>query len=174
MQDQVHRIAIRLHQLQLLKRVALQRMLPDDPLCRRQHTLLEFVERNPGCTQAQVAQKLLISAASVAQSTQRLERDGLLKRCTAQDNRRCNRLYITPQGSAALCCFRERLRSVDATMLKGFSGEEYTALEGYLERILKNIAFSAEVDLENMDRFAFFALAQKAENEENRKERGNA
>ena len=62
--------------------------------------LMAYVLEHPGCTQGEIAAWIYISAASVATSCKRLEKEGLLERRVDPVNRRKNQLYVTEAGEA--------------------------------------------------------------------------
>ncbi len=174
MKKEYRRVLIRMDQLHLLRRMIHQRLMADLPLYRGQPPVLDYIYHNPGCTQIELAQRLMVSPASIAQSTQRMERAGFLERRQDADNRRCKRLYLTQEGEELNQRCRMLFDETDEKMFQGFSAREKEELENYLQRLLSNIAPIAQVDLENMDKFTYFALLNQMKSEAIRKERGDA
>lgn len=101
--------------------------------------VLECLIASPGCTQRQLARRLVVTPASIAQSTKRLQRAGLIEKRVEQDNLRCNRLYATENGIALAQEYRRNLDILDAETLHGFSVEEMQLLAGLLDRMIANI-----------------------------------
>lgn len=172
MEQEHSAIPIRFSQLILLRRIAHRRLLADFPLYRGQPQLLRYIAHHPGCTQAELAERFLVSPASIAQSAKRLERAGLLEKRMDEENQRCRRLYVTAEGKEVTEGFHARLREADAAMLRGFEEQELETLDEYLRRILNNLAPMADVDPSALDPFVFFSLMQREE--EQRKERSDA
>ena len=78
--------------------------------------ILDFVKKNPGCTQNEIADELGVSPASIAFSTRRLQASGfLMKQVNSLDMRR-NKLYITTEGAEALEKFEKCLEKMDEKM----------------------------------------------------------
>ncbi|MDO4572582.1 MAG: MarR family winged helix-turn-helix transcriptional regulator, partial [Clostridia bacterium] len=103
--------------------------------------------RRPDCTQALLAEQLRVTPASIALSTKRLEKAGLIERRVDPDNRRCNRLRSTDEGAHAADTYRQCFNAVDSRTFRGFSEEERAQLASYLDRMIKNIAGSDTVPL---------------------------
>lgn len=102
--------------------------------------MLMHIVGNGGITQAETAQYLGISPAAVACSAQRMISAGLIERRTDESDRRRLRLYATPLGERSLDEMRVLLDGADARTFEGFTEDELTALEGYLDRMADNIA----------------------------------
>ncbi len=129
-------------QVKLLKRLATQR--EDCGLYHGQFPIIDAVRRHDGCTQKDLADRLMVSPASVAVSTKRLEKAGLLIRKTDENNARCNRLSITEKGIEVSNKCREAFDSIDAQAFAGFSDEELDGFVSYLDRIIQNLGGDTE------------------------------
>ena len=116
-------IGRQLHRLDLLMLLHL-RSHGEDLIPPAQMRMLEFIENNRGCTQAEVAEEMQVSPASVAQSIKRMEAAGFVKREVCKGNLRANSLWITPEGSAAAANCRVVFDGLQAKMFQGFSDEE--------------------------------------------------
>lgn len=128
-------------QVKLLKRLATQR--EDFGLYYGQFPVIETVRRHDGCTQKELADMLMVSPASIAVSTKRLEKSGLLIRKTDENNARCNRISITEQGIQVSDCCRGIFDKVDSLAFEGFSDEELDEFTAYLDRIIVNLGGDA-------------------------------
>ena len=101
--------------------------------------VLECVIASPGCTQHQLASRLMVTPASIAQSTKRLQRAGLIEKRVDEENLRCNRLYATAEGVALAREHRESFDQLNEEPLRGFSEAELCELAALLERMIDNI-----------------------------------
>ena len=129
-------------QIKLLKRLATQ--CEDSGLYYGQFPIIDTVRRHDGCTQKELADMLRVSPASVAVSTKRLEKSGLLTRKTDESNARCNRLSVTDEGIQVSNRCREIFEKVDNRAFEGFSDDELDDFVGYLDRIIVNLGGDTE------------------------------
>ena len=91
----------RLILLNVLRRNLTHKKTAGYQLHRGQLPILELILAKPGCTQQELAEQLRITPASVAQSTTRLEKAGLIEKRTDPANRRRNWLSATAEGALA-------------------------------------------------------------------------
>lgn len=141
----------RLMMVNNLRRTLLHAKLPEGGLQHGQLPVLATVIRQPDCTQAALAEQLRVSPASIALSTKRLEKAGLIERRVNPDNRRCNRLRATEAGARTAAICLEGFASVDERSFMGFSDAEKAQLAAYFDRMIQNLTGSEKVEL-----FSFF------------------
>lgn len=132
-------LSARLIVLSLLRRRCTQRFNVSCVLYPGQLPLLDFLMRHPGATQQEAAEHLHVTAASIAQSTKRLEKSGLIEKRTDSANRRRNLLYITETGSQAANDYRIGFDDVDRATFAGFSDEELLQLGRFYDRMIQNV-----------------------------------
>lgn len=147
-------IVMRFEKLHLFRRILLQKSL-DYPLYPGQLHLLEFVSNHAGCTQTEVAEHLMISPASVALSTKRMEKSGLLEKRIDSSNLRYKRLYVTERGSNLSIRCRETMDGMDEVMFQGLGNDDLNKLVNTLDKLLKNLTDS---NLCNPDELDFSTL----------------
>lgn len=104
-----------------------------------QPQILSFIRSHPGCTQNEIAAYLGVSPASIAFSTKRLQTAGFLQKQINSLNMRCNRLYITPEGTDAMDRFGTCYDEMNQRMFDGFSDEELTQVMSFTERVYANL-----------------------------------
>ncbi|NLK67626.1 MAG: winged helix-turn-helix transcriptional regulator [Clostridiaceae bacterium] len=158
-------IVIRFGKLHILRRIVHQKLTMDYPLHPGQLHLLEFISKNEGCTQAQAAKHLMITPASVALSTKRMEKSQLIEKKTDPNNLRCNKLYITEKGKKLSETLRKTFDEFDRGMFKGFEESELITLTNYLDRLIDNITDKYVLDAKNADLLSMVALRKKIETE---------
>ncbi|MBR7143179.1 MAG: MarR family transcriptional regulator [Clostridia bacterium] len=152
-------INLRLIQMGLLRRICLKKAgYPEGLYAGQQHTL-EYIRRHEGCTQTEVAEALRVSAASVALSTKRLQKTGLIRKETNEENLRCNRLYLTEKGNGLMECGRLAFDRTDAKMMEGFTQEQMQTLAELLDKMIENLSDGQAV---GCDFFAMRDLEQQA------------
>lgn len=139
MSHKLYEISGRLTSLHLLKRISMQKEMTEMGLYFGQLPILEYIKRNENCTQREIADKLAVTAASIALSTKRLQKAGLIKKAADKNNLRCNRLCITERGLELAENGRKMFDAFDVKMYQGFSEKELDELYNYLDRIIINI-----------------------------------
>ena len=138
---------MRMERIHLLRKLYMQKTMPDHDLYFGQLPMLEYIWLHDGCTQVEVAQALDVSAASVAVSTKRLQKAGLLVKKTDEKDLRVKRLSATPEGIARARRGREVFSELDSRTFEGFTEEEFASLASTLERIGKNLGAAINRDL---------------------------
>lgn len=129
----------RLMLLHLLRGKRLRERTSGGGLYDGQLPILEFLIHSPGCTQCQIAHWLCVSPASIAQSTKRLQKAGLIEKRVDADNLRCNRLYATESGIATAQEYRKTFDVLDDETLHGFSEEDMRLAVDLLDRMIANV-----------------------------------
>lgn len=125
--------------LSLLRRKKIDSRTADCVLYRGQLLLLESVIQNPSITQQELASRLGVTPASVAQSVKRLERAGLVEKHIDPKNLRRNQLTATESGVTAASRYRSLFDEIDKEIFAGFSDAELQAFSGCLDRMIENI-----------------------------------
>lgn len=111
----------------------------EDHIPPAQMRMIEFIENNRGCTQAEVAEAMGVTPASVAQSIKRMEASGFVKREVCKGNLRANSLCVTSEGSAAARNCRIVFNELEARMFQGFSEEEKQLTDDLITRLIANL-----------------------------------
>ncbi|NLG88210.1 MAG: MarR family transcriptional regulator [Clostridiaceae bacterium] len=155
---QIKKAVISLEKLHIVRRILRRKGTMNFPLHPGQLYILEYVKTHSGCTQSEVAQNLMVTPASVALSTKRMEKSGLLKKQPDNENLRCNRLYITEKGEELSLQCRKVFDEIDSVMLEGFSEDELEIFNGFVERFLANLTNKYSLDTDDMDFFSLYAM----------------
>jgi len=140
-----------------MRRVSLWHVFAAEGLHFGQLRILEHIIENERCTQNDIAEKLNVSPASIALSTKRLQKAGMIKKCEDVDNRRCNILTVTEKGLATSNQCRSELDLFDEKLFSGVSEEERALFLDILNRLLKNSSF---------DKVDYFKLMQELHSHE--------
>jgi MarR family transcriptional regulator, transcriptional regulator for hemolysin len=134
-------------QLALLRRT-LQRMLTrslarktDRPFPQLQ--ALSAIAAGHARTQADLADRLTMDAGQVSRLVDRLEADGLLRRCEGED-RRCFRLEVTPAAKRELAIFRSELEVLEGQTRQHLAAKEHAQLKELLSKLLEGLARSEQ------------------------------
>ncbi|MCY1077842.1 MarR family winged helix-turn-helix transcriptional regulator [Archangium lansingense] len=92
-------------------------------------------------TQAELAERLLMDPPAVSRLVDRLEEDGLVKRCAGED-RRCVRLEATDASRAELEVLKEEAARLDEDAARYLTPEEMTELKRLLEKVQAGLSQS--------------------------------
>ena len=139
MQDR--EIIARMMLLNLLRCRRLRERTAGSGLYDGQLPILECLIDCPGSTQIQLAERLAVTPASIAQSTKRLQRAGLIEKRVDENNLRCNRLYATESGASVAKAYRQEFDQLDAETLAGLSYDDRKTLSELLERMGANLNY---------------------------------
>jgi MarR family transcriptional regulator for hemolysin len=85
-------------------------------------------------TQAELSERLLVDAPAVSRLVDRLEEDGLVKRCAGED-RRCVRLQATRASQAELAVLEEAVQWVDDEAGRHLTASEMRELKRLLDKL---------------------------------------
>lgn len=121
------------------RRILLQRMTANTGIYLGQLPIIEYVVRHNGCSQVDIAETLHLSAASVAISTKRLQKAGILEKTVDESNLRSKKLTITAKGLQLSSKCRELFDSIDRRLFADFEEEELVQLKSFLDRLIANI-----------------------------------
>lgn len=148
----------RFYKLDILRRACIQEATADIGLYFGQLPILEYVIEHDQCTQKEIADAIHVTPASVAISTKRMQKAGLLEKTVSNNNLRCNRLTVTLKGRELSRQYRSKFDEVDQKMFASFAESELEQFGGYLDRLIMNISNEASNDISI---YAITALAQK-------------
>ncbi|MEA4846011.1 MAG: MarR family winged helix-turn-helix transcriptional regulator [Clostridiaceae bacterium] len=122
------------------RRILFQKVASDAGLYVGQLPIIEYIARHDGCSQVEIADTLHLSPASVAISTKRLQRAGIIDKAVDESNLRSKKLTITDKGLEMSKKCRELFDSLDKRLFANFEEEELIQLKGYLDRLIANIS----------------------------------
>ncbi len=134
--------------IHILRRLAVRRITDKSPLHFGQVAIMKTIESNENCTQADIAEMLGVTPASVATSTKRLQKAGLVTKNVDSENLRCKRLALTDKGREAITRHMSFFDDYDKLVFEDFSEDEKEQLSGYLRRIASKMREIEGVDVE--------------------------
>jgi MarR family transcriptional regulator for hemolysin len=116
-------------------RIALDRQLKPLGFTLSRWMLLLHLSRNDGCTHKELAQSMGIEAATLVRLVDHMEKEGLLKRCSSETDRRVKHLKLSQAGIASV----ERIRACATDLRqKLLSGLDHTEIQTALN-VMRNI-----------------------------------
>lgn len=130
----------RINRISFLHKVRVHNLLADTGVWGSQIPILLYVDRNPGCTQTDIAEHLTVSNPSIATSIKRLQKAGMLEKKADPADMRCNHITLTERGRCTVAQGREYYDQVTGRMLQGLSDSEIDLLTGLLIRLEENLA----------------------------------
>jgi len=142
-----HSLGKRIMLLHMLRRRMIHDMNSEKEIVPGQYPLLNYLSKNPGASQQDLANMLFVSPASVAQSTKRLQSAGMLEKASDPENLRKNRLRVTSAGQEVVDTFHTLSDLVDQRTFQGFSEEERAALLRLLNRMIQNLATPDDISM---------------------------
>jgi MarR family transcriptional regulator, transcriptional regulator for hemolysin len=101
--------------------------------------ILLSLRRRAWGTQRELAAELGIQGATLTHHLGALERDGLVARSRDPENRRIQRVELTPDGEAAFDRLRGAAAAFDRRLRAGFSDDDLAALRAALGRLAGNV-----------------------------------
>lgn len=105
-----------------------------------QHRMLMHLARYEHIpSQKELADALGVTPAAVTTTLKRLEKDGYITRTATEDDNRCNRIRITPEGLEVIKQSRDIFNSVDEQMFDGLTPEEISVFTSLLCRMRENL-----------------------------------
>lgn len=129
----------RLGKLHTLHRYLIFSMIPDVKTYPGQPPILGYLQSHKNCTQAELAEFLHVSPASVAVSLRRMQKAGLIDRRTDSSDLRRNKIFITELGKERDKVLQDAFKKINDCLLAGFSDDEAKQLNGYLDRLIENL-----------------------------------
>lgn len=149
MNDTLRSLSARFRTITALTHIMFFRTKDAGALSHGLFPVIEYVIKNDGCTQKDVASSLRISAPAASAAVKRLEKRALLTRCPDSKNLRCNRLFATEKGKTLFEKCAVEFQKINRLVFDGFEGAELEALKSYLDRIIKNLS-GGEFSHENL------------------------
>lgn len=112
-----------------------QQLIPGDAT-NVQYGVLAVLERQPGIAQKELCEELDLDRSTIADVCSRLERQALVSREPAPEDRRRNVLNLTAAGQAKLDELRPLVTAVQREMTSALSTSEHEQLRSLLAKLL--------------------------------------
>ncbi|HBR03767.1 MAG TPA: hypothetical protein DD738_14290 [Ruminiclostridium sp.] len=137
-------IVKRFELLFLKRRIFLQKSISEIGLYPGQPPILKYIANHDHCSQVEIAKALQLSPASVAISTKRLQKAGMLTKMVDETNLRSKKLTITPKGREKTEACHRLFREFDEKMFAHFDESELAQLKAFLDKLINNISEEPE------------------------------
>jgi DNA-binding MarR family transcriptional regulator len=106
--------------------------------------VLAVISLNPGITQNDLADSLVLKKSAVTRVVQRLEKRGLIVRQRSKRDRRANNLALTEDGAAMADILRKASRARQATWFGTIPAEKQAVFYQVLFELIATLAEDAE------------------------------
>ncbi|MGA8148429.1 MAG: MarR family transcriptional regulator [Gallionellaceae bacterium] len=116
-------------------RTALDRRLRPLGYSRSRWMVLLHVSRTDGMTNRELAERLGIEAPTLVRLIDRMEADGLLKRCASESDRRVKHLRLSPAGRKEVARIWASAADLRKEILSGLSKAEINTTLEVLQKI---------------------------------------
>ena len=133
----VHMIGYKIKQLQHGLRTRMDVELRAMGLSTAHYALLTAIGQGAEASSADLARRCFIKPSSIRELIVRLERDGMIERHSSEADGRVIKVNLTSTGKRALGAARNNVKSIEAEMLRGLSGEEQSTLSRLLGRCVE-------------------------------------
>lgn len=145
--DRIHAVMdIMMRTMRMHHRVV-ERSLSQMDMHRGQHRLLMSLSRCGHMpTQKELAQRMDISPASVANMLKKLEKGGYIVRRALDADGRCNEVEITQRGHEVIEQSKQMFSDVDQGMFADFDDDEIGRMRDYMTRASANLRAMEEED----------------------------
>ncbi|MDH6239919.1 MarR family winged helix-turn-helix transcriptional regulator [Aurantimicrobium minutum] len=101
-----------------------------------QYNILAVLNRRPGSAQKELCEELDIDRSTIADVCTRMEKNGLVTRVPAEDDRRRNVLELTELGQRELARLRPLVEEVQRGLTSPLSAEEHQELRRLLAKLV--------------------------------------
>lgn len=110
--------------------------------------MLLIIDSRPGLSQVELARAMDVEGATMVQTIDRLEANGLVLRIRRVEDRRAYSLQLTDAGRSALSAVKEFVSYREAELLSDLSEAERDMLLGLLKRVVRRARVVAD-DMDN-------------------------
>ena len=93
-----------------------------------------------GLTQNELASFMKFNKGAVAKLVKVLEAEDYIYRCSDENDKRLQRLYLAERGKKAIPAIMTLEQELSEKLVKGFSDDEKEVLHSMLERVIENIS----------------------------------
>jgi DNA-binding MarR family transcriptional regulator len=104
-----------------------------------QHRLLMEISHYPNVSQNDIARMMDVSAATIAVSLKKLEKEGYINKEMDEGDNRLNKITITEKGNRIVEQSRQIFESTDRKVFEGFTEEEKSTLSFLLQKLDANL-----------------------------------
>ena len=102
--------------------------------------ILMTIYLHEGLTQNELANRLKFNKGAVAKLVKAIEHEGYIVRCSDENDRRLQKLYLADKGRQVIPQIKTLEHDLSEKLVQGFSEEEKLILHSMLDRIIDNVS----------------------------------
>lgn len=106
---------------------------------RVQWTALYYIDQNPGITQKELAEKMMIKDPTLMHLIDRMEKDGLVSREYNKENRRYRYLCLTEAGREAFHVLMPVAEEFNRIAKEGIPEEDMDTFKRVIRKMIENV-----------------------------------
>ena len=150
-----------LERFHLLRKLFIQRSMINSELHFGQFAVMNYIYDHDGCTQADLAENLKVTPASIATSTKRLQKAEMITKRIDEDNLRCKHLSVTDKGKAEIVQSRRLFDDYDSRLFSDFPDEELSVFNQCLIKLIIKMSEAEGIESENYNDVPISMLIHK-------------
>ncbi|MBQ3115231.1 MAG: winged helix-turn-helix transcriptional regulator [Clostridia bacterium] len=124
--------------LNIIKHNLYHSMAKENRLNPCQMQIIEYLLDHPGSTQIEIANKMMVTPASITLTTKRMEKQGLITKEVDRDNLRCKKLFATNLAEELYRSNIKIFRKVDRILFEGLPERIILQLNENLKKAVDN------------------------------------
>lgn len=101
--------------------------------------LLSVIREHPGQPQSRLAEAVALRRSSLVKILDELEKDNLLVRKPAPNDRRSNRVWLTDKGEQVTKALFEEAQQEETRLMQGMTDEQIECLSAGLSKLISNL-----------------------------------
>ena len=113
--------------------------LKEHNLTTAEYPVLLHLEQAEGKTQEEVSSELSIDKSAITRAVQSLVDKGLVERIKDQQDKRCNRIYLTQKGKSSVFQVKQAVEDWNRIMTKHMTKNQIEEVMGLLSQMVDNI-----------------------------------
>lgn len=110
-----------------------------------QPRILRYLESHEGCIQREICEQCHLEPATITNTLEKMELKGFVERHYEADNRRNQRVFLTPKGRGCLAEVNHIDLLLEDECFTGFSQDEKEAAAGFMVRICRNMIAAEKI-----------------------------
>ena len=131
--------------IQRLSQIFVTHYLKDRDIQKCHAPILMTIYLQEGLTQNELSKYMKFNKGAVAKLVKAIEHEGYIVRRSDENDKRVMHLYLAEKGRQAIPHIMELEGILSQQMLQGFSPEEKTQLHSMLDRIIKNMSNTTNI-----------------------------
>lgn len=140
MEEEFRRLNDSMTKISLFKRWSFKNAVEGVGIHPKHMPLLNYIKMHPGCTQVEISYDMGLTPAAITLATQKLQKNGYIRKTADPENLRCNVLDLTDAGRRIWDKTHEVFYSLDEKEFNGFTADELSQLQSYFNRIMRNLS----------------------------------